>query len=490
MSRWIKLLPVLALVAMACVTTQSPRNAQRADAGARRLVQSSELAWSYEVHIGAEPTYELEVEGRFAPAPADVVVVDAQAAPFVRGVEYADGSAWRPAPQRDASWIMPCHAAGCRIRYRFALGAACARIDDGDTAFSAGDLLVAPPSTWLLRPDREPDRPSHFRFHVTEDAGVRFATGIHRARLPSASPSDETFETSTDNMASASFAAIGPFHIDTVQSGTSLVAVAVAPHRMPLAESETLVWVERAVQGLAAYFGRFPAPRTLVIVTPGGHAVTRGETLGDGGPAVVVRVAEGLTPQGARDDWVLTHELVHVALPSLGREHAWLEEGIATYVEPIVRARSGLVSPEKFWRDLIEGLPQGLPEPGDQGLERTRTWARTYWGGALFCFVADVRIRERTHETQSFDDVLRGIAATGEDVEDHWGIDQFLAVGDAATGTGVLRELYREFALAPGSVDLGSFWRRLGVALDGGRVLFDDAAPMSPLRRAITARTQ
>ena len=186
---------------------------------------------------------------------------------------------------------------------------------------------------------------------------------------------------------------------------------------------------------------------------------------------------------------MITHELLHVTLPFLGRNHAWLEEGIATYVEPIARARAGLVSADRFWRDLVLGIPNGLPQVGDEGLEATHTWGRTYWGGALFCLVADLRIRERTQNARSFDDVLRGVVATGADVETHWSVEELLDAGDRATNTHVLAELYREMGLAPGAVDLEALWARLGVRVRGGAVSFDERAPLAFVRRAITSRT-
>jgi hypothetical protein len=246
--------------------------------------------------------------------------------------------------------------------------------------------------------------------------------------------------------------------------------------------------VRSAVGAISSYYGRFPVERTLVVVQAGRpDAPTRGETLGDGGPAVLVRVGSKVTAATTRDDWIVTHELLHVTLPSFTRDHVWLSEGLPTYVEPIARARAGLVTPERFWQDLVDGLPQGLPGKDDEGLERTHTWGRTYWGGALFCFLADVKIRERTGNGRSLDDALRGVVATGSDVEAHWSIDQFLDVGDRATGTSVLHDLYRDLALAPGTVDLPALWARLGVRLEHGRARFDEGAPLASVRRAITA---
>jgi predicted metalloprotease with PDZ domain len=184
----------------------------------------------------------------------------------------------------------------------------------------------------------------------------------------------------------------------------------------------------------------------------------------------------------------MTHELLHVVLPSLSHDHVWLSEGLPSYVEPIVRVRAGTLSVEKLWRDLVEGLPQGLPEPGDEGLERTHTWGRTYWGGSLYCLMVDVGIRDETRNARSLDDVLRAIVATGDDVEAHWDVTRLLDLGDAATGTHVLHDVFRELALAPGTIDLPALWRRLGVKVDGERVTFDDAAPLAPVRRGIGGR--
>src|SRR3984893_16591878 len=134
--------------------------------------------------------------------------------------------------------------------------------------------------------------------------------------------------------------------------------------------------------------------------------------------------------------WTLTHEMVHLAFPSVAEEHHWIEEGSATYIEPIARARAGDLTPEKVWGDLVEGLPQGLPESGDQGLDFTPTWGRTYWGGAMFCLLADVQIRERTGGRLGLDHALQGILSAGGNITVDWDLARTFAAGDRATGVG------------------------------------------------------
>ena len=132
------------------------------------------------------------------------------------------------------------------------------------------------------------------------------------------------------------------------------------------------------------------------------------------------------------------HELVHLGFPSLPRRHHWAEERLATYVEPIVRARAGELSAEKVWGNLVRGLPQGLPGRGDEGLDRTLTWGRTYWGGALFWLLADVEIRERPGNRLGLEDALRPLVAQGGSIAERWPLQRALEVGDRAVGTRVL----------------------------------------------------
>jgi hypothetical protein len=446
-----------------------------------RFPEGAPVVWQYDVHAGQAGVDDLLVDARFAPKSAGDLRVDEDAAPFVHDVAYASGATWLRATAAEDGWSIPC-ASGCRVRYRFALRAAATTLRDAETAIASGGVVVAPPFAWLLRP-ADPGPRWRFRFHVSHDITTRFAAGTH----PSPDGQAETFEAFTQDLGQSSFAVFGRFREEEIRSAGARVLVAVAPDGLTLSDTEVAGWVGRAVHAIATYLGRFPSDRTLVVVQPGSGGPTRGATLGDGGPAVLVRVGEGVDAAAVRDDWVVTHELLHVSLPSFSREHAWLDEGIPTYVEPVVRARDGQITPERFWGDLVLGLPQGQPGAADRGLERTHTWGRTYWGGALFCLVADVTLRERTKNVHSFDDVLRAIVASGANVETHWEIDKFLEVGDRATGTRVLHELYARLAVEPGAVDLAALWARLGVVPHGDRVTFDDKAPLAGIRRSVTA---
>ncbi len=249
------------------------------------------------------------------------------------------------------------------------------------------------------------------------------------------------------------------------------------------------IW--KAAQAVTTYYGKFPvsSARIVIVVAAGQHGVLQGTTWGnrDGFPAVTrLRIGQHTTQQELDANWIVTHELVHMALASLPDNRHWLEEGIATYVEPIARAQTGELKSERVWADMMDGMPYGEPEPFDRGLNRTHTWGRIYWGGAMFCLVADVEIRKQTNNRYGLQDALRAIVAIGGTIDKQWSVARVLRVGDEATGTSVLQDLYRKWSETPVHVDLPVLWKNLGVQIKDGRVIFNATAPLSRTRLAIT----
>jgi hypothetical protein len=247
-----------------------------------------------------------------------------------------------------------------------------------------------------------------------------------------------------------------------------------------------LGWVTSSAHAVTVYYEKFPVSHLrLRIRIFDGRGVRGGRTTGWDGPAISIAVGQASTASDFTEDWVLTHEMVHLAFPSVPEEHHWIEEGSATYVEPIARVRAGALTAEKVWRDLVEGLPQGLPQPGDRGLDFTPTWGRTYWGGALFCFLADIEIRKRTGNKKGLEDALRAILNAGGTIESDWPLARTIEIGDRGTGVTVLRELYDKMKAAPAPVDLPALWSELGIARRDGKIEFNDRAPLAPIRKAI-----
>ena len=221
--------------------------------------------------------------------------------------------------------------------------------------------------------------------------------------------------------------------------GGAAIEVNIRSDQFDLPRQALLDWIATGARAVSRYFGQFPVPHArLEILMAAGRRGGRidGVTFGDGGAHSRLTVAQHATAEDLSRDWVLTHEMVHYGFPNMDREHHWIEEGSATYIEPIARAAVGNLSVAQVWGDMVRFMPQGLPDPGDRGLDGTHTWGRTYWGGALFCLLADVRTRKESHNRKGLVDALRAVNRAGGNIESDWPIERAFKVGDRATGTG------------------------------------------------------
>jgi hypothetical protein len=146
--------------------------------------------------------------------------------------------------------------------------------------------------------------------------------------------------------------------------GGATIEVEIAAGSLDVQPSQILSWIERAARAVTIYYGRFPVQRVRVrVVTDSGqddsiHGTTWGNVGGFQG-VTRMRLGRHVTERDLADDWTMTHEFVHMAFSSLPDNQSWMEEGLATYVEPIARAQAGQLPVRQVWAGTIQGMSQG-----------------------------------------------------------------------------------------------------------------------------------
>jgi hypothetical protein len=275
-----------------------------------------------------------------------------------------------------------------------------------------------------------------------------------------------------------------------VKIGDSVLNVGFAPGDLDLPQATVLAWIQHSATVVAGYYGRFPVDSARILIVPvPGTGVRGGTTWAYRGAAIRLVIGSHASQDDLKRDWMVVHEMVHLALPELDEQHNWLSEGLATYIEPIARVQAGDLSAETIWAAMVRDMPKGLPQTGDQGLDHTPTWGRTYWGGAMFCLLADVDIRKRTANRLGLQDAMRGVLAAGGNHEADWTIQHVLAAADAAVGVDSMSKLYAQLGEKSDAPDLQALWTQLGIRQDGsGGVSFDKAGAMAGVRAAITEK--
>lgn len=434
------------------------------------------VEWTYRAKVLEDGG--LGLEAKFPAGSATQLTLPSRARAFVQGLELAalDGGPFRPI---DPEWRAPECAQGCRLRYHFPLVAATRRLAGvaGSSVFDGG--LLTSTSLWLVRPEVAPEG-GRYQVRVEPAPGQRFLSGLL--------PIDPlTFEGPAEHLSPAPFAVLGEVSVRRFEFGDRRVELAYPPGRFKVGDRALELWIDRALRAVADYYGRFPVPHALVVLVPiPGHELGRATAMGFGGASVRLEVGTDMTEAELAQAWELVHELTHLSLANLGQDHHWLEEGLATYLEPVIRVRAGLLSRERYWRELQAGLQNGLPTPESRGFNGTRSWGETYWGGALYFFLADLQIRRATGGKKSLDDALQAIVQAGLDLRVFAEVEVVLRAGDRATGTTVLFDLYQKVAHRPYPVDLQPIWKSLGVEVKGDRVKFDGQAHEAETREAMT----
>jgi hypothetical protein len=267
----------------------------------------------------------------------------------------------------------------------------------------------------------------------------------------------------------------------------AVIHVAFAPGDIALPRDKVLDWIRTSAKAVSTYYGRFPVNSLRLLLVPvDGPRVRGGTTWGYRGAAIRVLIGRDSSEDDLRRDWVMVHEMVHTALPDMDDRYNWLSEGLAVYIEPIARVQAGDLAAAEIWQAMMRDMPKGLPQAGDEGLDNTGTWGRKYWGGAMFCLLADVEIRKRSGNRLGLQDAMRGVIAAGGNHEHDWPIERILSTADKAVGVDVLTRLHAEMGSKPVTPDLAALWRDLGLKSRDGSLEFDDTAPLAAIRKAIT----
>jgi hypothetical protein len=353
---------------------------------------------------------------------------------------------------------------------------------DFDRALRVGDAFVAPMSSVLLVPEPlTTDIPVKVRVHAASPVSV--AVGLARAAAP------ETYQLFAHEIPVATYFSFGKLEQLTLHLTDSELTVTRLDGPLDEPFEEVTRWVQTSAHAVSQFYRAFPVPRASVTVipVPGRDAVVFGKVLPESSPGVALLLGEHASKRALYSDWILVHELFHLGFPSFYEEGKWLDEGLATYYEPIIRVRAGLYTEAELWEELLSSMPQGLEAFSEQGLERATDFRGIYWGGAIACLVADVEARKRKASV-GLEVGLRALREAGGNACEVWSLAEAIGAIDHALGAPTLAPIAAAHAHQGRAFDLAGLFAELGVTKDPqGRVQLSDSAPLAAVRRAITA---
>jgi hypothetical protein len=233
-----------------------------------------------------------------------------------------------------------------------------------------------------------------------------------------------------------------------------------------------------------------PVSALHALIVPVGGAtdpVPFGTVARGGSGSVLLFVSSRASETELLRDWVLPHELSHLFVPFVGREHAWFSEGLASYYQEVLRARAGVLSEEQAFSNLTralrsarnEGTGRPLAEES-RDMHQTYAYRAVYWAGAAYFLLVDTELRRRS---QSLDHVLSALAR-GPAPPRGWTLPALLSRLDALAGEPIFTHL-ADAALTRPFPDVEPTLLALGATAEGDGM--QDEAPLASVRRAIFA---
>jgi len=150
-----------------------------------------------------------------------------------------------------------------------------------------------------------------------------------------------------------------------------------------------------------------------------------------------------------RADWTAPHELSHLIIPYLGRQHAWFAEGFASYMQYQVMVAAGVITAQqahekylqRFERAQGKYAMQDMPfSEAAPKLRDQRQYPTMYWGGAIYFWQVAQQLRAQDKNLIA---VLRDYLACCRRNRD--GLDELVAQLDEVSQSQVFSRTLQEF---------------------------------------------
>ncbi len=444
------------------------------------IAGEAEHSYRFTLDDGLE---RLHVTARFAEPVAGVRVRSSRGPRYLTAVSDCQGE---PLEKRGRSIVAADGQIDC-LRYSIDLDQV--RAGDRRNATLARDNTLAPPSRWLWRP--RDGRPIVATFELPD--GYRVSAPWERL---DASGVRYRLSTSPENASAA--VAFGRFTEAVRPVVDGEIRIVLLEPASGSAPGTLIDWAATVAADVGDSYGGLPNPSPHVLIVPVGgiplgSPVPFGRVIRDGGESVEFFVNQYARLERFYDDWTATHEFSHLLFPYIGRNHRWISEGFAQYLQNVLLARAGRYTPERAWQKLYEGFERGRrsrpdlsPNAAARGGTRSATM-KVYWSGAVLALAADLELRRSSGGRQSLDTVIVDLADCCLPSERTWSGTELLRKLDELAGRPVFMPLYRRYADAPGFPDYAPLFAELGLSVKRGRVVLDDVASRAALRDAIVA---
>jgi len=253
-------------------------------------------------------------------------------------------------------------------------------------------------------------------------------------------------------------------------------------------------WINHSSNALKLVYGELPVDHFITKIKASKRnagVVPWGEVSRNIPPEVTLVINATSTLNELKADWTIYHEFSHLLIPYDAGDARWFSEGIASYYQNVIQARSGMFSENKMWQKLYNGFERGRKETSynhqklsylSDHIDRNHNYMRIYWSGALYWFKADIALR-KLNTGYSLDKALYKLHKCCFDR--YLTAKQITEQLNKLTNSTIFTSLFTNFSKSYALPKYMAELRSLGISQSDGKITLKNEAKYSHIRRAI-----
>ncbi|HFB66609.1 MAG TPA: hypothetical protein ENJ60_13825 [Aeromonadales bacterium] len=216
---------------------------------------------------------------------------------------------------------------------------------------------------------------------------------------------------------------------ESIVNGNQKITIRYASELNSFEQQKTKKWLQNVTDSLLMIYQKWPKDKFEInvrVTARGRGPVPWGQVERDNTDKVTLYINPDYGFDAIEDDWTVYHELSHLLLPYRGYGDLWISEGLASYYQNILQARSGRLNEKQFWDNIISGFERGKDQSRwsevslstiSDNMRRYKEFMRVHWSGVLFWLQADVKLRTVSQNRQSLDTLLQKLKICCENTE-------------------------------------------------------------------------
>jgi hypothetical protein len=259
-------------------------------------------------------------------------------------------------------------------------------------------------------------------------------------------------------------------------------------------------WVVFIAETLQKVYGRWPRQEWEISISPAPAVgsdpipwaqVHRGEM-----DRVEFYTASQVSADELKNAWTGYHELAHLLIPYRGWGDLWFSEGLSSYYQNILMARSGILTEQQMWQNLYEGFLRGRADSRFDGqplnevssaLRKKGGFMRVYWSGAWYFLAADVRLRRQSGGKLTLDIALQKLNQCC--ANQRLSVLEIVNKLDELNQVLLFQSLYQQVRTSTEVPAFETIFASVGITIKDGTVTLQQEGPGARLRQQIISRT-